>query len=110
MRLGAIKVDDAGRTHPSWVTALAPWRAGEVYRPTYVAELERRLRDTGVYDEVTVSLAPADRDPDGERPVVVSLADRPKGALSSAPATPPPKGSASTAAGSSTTASAAATP
>jgi translocation and assembly module TamA len=81
VRLGAIKVETSGRTHPGWVTALAPWRAGQAYRPTYVAELERRLRDTGVYDEVTVSLAPAAETQDGERPVVVSLADRPKGAL-----------------------------
>ena len=81
VRLGAVKVETTGRTHPSWVTALAPWRAGQVYRPTYVAELERRLRDTGVYDEVTVALAPASEAVDGERPVVVSVADRPKGAL-----------------------------
>jgi translocation and assembly module TamA len=45
-----------------------------------VAELERRLLDTGVYDSVTVALAPQSR-PDGLRPVVVSLSDRPRGTL-----------------------------
>jgi translocation and assembly module TamA len=46
-----------------------------------VAELESRLLDAGVYDRVTVSLAPADQAVNGQRPVIVSLADRPKGTL-----------------------------
>ncbi len=45
--------------------------------PTTSAELERRLLDTGVYDSVTVALAPAEKTtPEGLRPVVVSLAER----------------------------------
>jgi translocation and assembly module TamA len=48
-----------------------------VYRPDRVAELERRLLDTGVYDQVTVALS-AEKDADGRRPVLVSLADRAK--------------------------------
>ncbi len=55
----------------------APWRPGEVYDPEDVGELERRLLDTGVYDSVTVSLAPKDQaGPDGWRPILLSLADR----------------------------------
>jgi translocation and assembly module TamA len=79
VRLDGIQVTTEGRTNPQWVSALAPWRSGAVYRPEDVAELERRLLDTGVYDSVTVALAPpAQTRPDGLRPVTVSLADRPR--------------------------------
>jgi len=80
VRLDGIKVDTAGRTNPRWVAHLAPWRSGQLYSPAPVAELERRLLDTGVYNSVTVALAP-DSDPDGLRPVIVSLADRPKASI-----------------------------
>jgi translocation and assembly module TamA len=41
--------------------------------------LERRLLETGVYDGVNVSLTPADQaQVDGNRPVVVTLTDRPR--------------------------------
>jgi translocation and assembly module TamA len=77
VRLDGIDLTAEGRTNPDWVRALAPWRSGEVYEPRDVAELERRLLDTGVYDSVTVALAPREqRTTDGLRPVVVSLADR----------------------------------
>ena len=69
-----------GRTQPGWVRYLAPWREGSIYDPERVGELERRLLDTGVYDSVTVSLAPASN-PQGLRPVLVSLADRPKATI-----------------------------
>ena len=76
VRLDGVLVKTTGRTNPRWVAGLAPWKSGEAYRPDKVAELERRLLDTGVYSAVTVSLAP-DPGPDGLRPVVVTLADRP---------------------------------
>ncbi len=81
VRLGAVKLSGKGRTRAAWVATLAAWKTGAVYRPETVALLERRLLDTGVYDEVTVSLAPASETVNGLRPVVVSLADRPKGSL-----------------------------
>jgi translocation and assembly module TamA len=81
VHLGPVEVITRGRTNPKWVAHLAPWRVGEPYRPKSVAELERRLLDSGVYDRVTVSLAPADQAVNGQRPVIVSLADRPKGTL-----------------------------
>ena len=81
VKMGGLKVDTKGRTNPKWVAGLAPWRAGQTYKPESVAELERRLLDTGVYDSVTVALAPASQAVNGERPVIVSLADRPKGTL-----------------------------
>ncbi len=59
VRLGVIRLSQKGRTNPRWVAALAGWKVGEVYRPEAVAALERRLLDTGVYDQVTVALAPA---------------------------------------------------
>lgn len=73
--LDGIQVKTQGRTNPAWVAHLAPWKTGQIYDPTQVAELERRLLDTGVYDSVTVALAPLP-DAKGQRPVVVSLADR----------------------------------
>lgn len=76
-RLDGIELTSKGRTHPGWLQHLAPWKRGDLYQPRDVAELERRLLDTGVYDSVTVGLAPAgELTPDGLRPVVVSLAER----------------------------------
>jgi translocation and assembly module TamA len=72
-----IQVVTQGRSNPAWVQHLAPWKSGDIYEPDDIAELERRLRDTGVYDTVSVSLAPKDKVlPDGLRPVIVTLADR----------------------------------
>lgn len=77
VRLDGLKIASAGRTDPRWVRRLKPWRDGAPYTPEAVAELERRLTDTQVYDTVAVSLAPvAETTPEGLRPVVVSLADR----------------------------------
>jgi translocation and assembly module TamA len=72
-----IQVITQGRSNPAWVKHLAPWKSGDIYEPDDIAELERRLRDTGVYDTVSVSLAPKDKAlADGLRPVIVTLADR----------------------------------
>lgn len=77
VRLDGVTVITDGRTNPAWVRSLAPWKHGDVYSPKAVAELERRLTDVAVYDQITVSLAPKDKAVDGYRPVIVSLADRP---------------------------------
>ena len=79
VHLDGIQLTTNGRTHPEWMQHLAPWRHGDAYDPEDVAELERRLLDTGVYESVTVALAPATGiAPDGLRPVVVSVAERQK--------------------------------
>ncbi|MDQ3125205.1 MAG: autotransporter assembly complex protein TamA [Pseudomonadota bacterium] len=79
VRLDGIRLETRGPTNPDWVTGLAPWSEGEVYDPEDVAELERRLLETGVYDGVGVALAPADQtNADGHRPVIVTLTDRPR--------------------------------
>lgn len=76
--MDGVTVDPAGRTNPAWVASLAPWKPGDVFNPEQVAELERRLLDTGVYDSVSVSLQPGDKaDAQGHRPVLVALTDRP---------------------------------
>ena len=80
VRLDGLQLKTVGRTNPRWVTALAPWRTGQVYDPQAVAELERRLLDTGVYNAVDVALAPTSN-ADGLRPVIVSLTDRPRASL-----------------------------
>lgn len=77
VRLDGLDISTDGRTDPAWLRRLAPWSPGDTYDPEDVAELERRLLDTGVYDSVTVSLAtPEKTTGDGQRPVVVSLAER----------------------------------
>jgi len=79
VRLDGVRLETRGPTNPNWVAGLAPWSEGEVYDPEDVAELERRLLDTGVYDGVGVALAPADQTrADGNRPVIVTLTDRPR--------------------------------
>nr|WP_312447333.1 autotransporter assembly complex family protein [Brevundimonas naejangsanensis] len=78
VRLDGIQLRTRGPTKPDWVQSLVPWREGDRYDPEDVAELERRLLDTGVYDGVGVALSSLDDTrPDGLRPVVVTLADRP---------------------------------
>ena len=81
VRMDGMQLTGRTRTEKRWLRRLAPWKTHEVYKPADVAELERRLLDTGVYDSVTVALAPHPN-ADGLRPVVVSLADRAKYALS----------------------------
>ncbi len=77
VRLGDIELVARGRTNVSWTRSIVPWKRGQAYNPDIVAELERRLLDVGVYDQVTVALAPsAKTTPDGLRPVVVSLSER----------------------------------
>ena len=76
-RMDGIVLATNGRLQRTWLDRLAPWRSGDPYDPKYVAELERRLLDTGVFESVTVGLAPADQTtPQGLRPVQVSLAER----------------------------------
>lgn len=77
VRLGDLDVTPGLRTRADWMRRLAPWTPGEVYDPKDVAELERRLLDTGVYDSATVALAPPEQtSAQGLRPVVVSVAER----------------------------------
>jgi translocation and assembly module TamA len=77
VRLDGIQLTSTGHTNPLWVKGLAPWKSGQAYEPELVAELERRLVDPGVYNQVTVALASADQTtPEGLRPVVVSLSER----------------------------------
>ena len=79
VRLDGVRLETAGPTNPAWVAGLAPWSEGDVYDPEQVAELERRLLETGVYDGVGVALSPADQTlPDGNRPIIVTLTDRPR--------------------------------
>lgn len=77
--LDGVRLVTRGPTRPEWVAGLAPWSMGDVYDPEQVAELERRLLETGVYDGVGVALSPRDQtDADGLRPIVVTLTDRPR--------------------------------
>ena len=80
VRLDGLQLKTEGRTNPRWVASLAPWRSGQVYDPQAVAELERRLLDTGVYNSVDVALAPTSN-AEGLRPIIVSLTDRPPASL-----------------------------
>ncbi len=78
VHLGGLKLQGTSKTDPAWIRQLAPWTPGDVYEPADVGDLERRLLDTGVYDSVTVALAPREQtDANGLRPIILSLADRP---------------------------------
>ncbi|CAN5409876.1 autotransporter assembly complex family protein [soil metagenome] len=82
VRLDGVRLETEGATKQNWVAGLAPWSEGDRFDPEKVAELERRLLDTGVYDGVGVALAPADQtNAEGNRPVIVTLADRPRRVL-----------------------------
>jgi translocation and assembly module TamA len=76
VRLGGLKIVSQGRTRAKWFGMLAPWKKGDIYDPAQVARFEQRLRDAGVFNSVTVSLATPDQTVDGLRPVVVSVGDR----------------------------------
>jgi translocation and assembly module TamA len=80
VHLDGLKLESKGRTKSRWLDHLIPWKAGQVYDPKQVAELERRLLDTQVYDSVTVALAPTPN-ADGLRPVAVGLSDRSRNTL-----------------------------
>ena len=80
-----IEVDEEERESPTrtraeWVQQLVPWERGDIFTPTALNTLERRLIETGVYDAASVSLSPlfeADNAEDGLRDVYVYLSDRP---------------------------------
>jgi translocation and assembly module TamA len=77
VKLDGVRVTTDGRTDTAWVQRLAPWRSGDLYKADDIVQLERRLLDTGVFDAVTVGLAPADQvTAAGLRPIVVSLSER----------------------------------
>ena len=79
VQLDGVRLETDGPTNPDWVVRLAPWAEGEVYDPEDLAELERRLLETSVYDGVGVALAPPDQtNSAGHRPVIISLTDRPR--------------------------------
>ncbi|MBX3480443.1 MAG: outer membrane protein assembly factor [Caulobacter sp.] len=82
VRLDSVVLDYQGRTRPEWIARLTPWKPGTIYAPDELAELERRLRETGAYESVQVSLQPADQlTEDGLRPVLLTLRDRPRRSL-----------------------------
>ncbi len=76
VRLDGARVSTAGPTNLDWAASLIPWKPGDIYSPVKLADFEQRLVDTGVFDSITVTLAP-DPDEQGRRPVLVSLTDRP---------------------------------
>ena len=79
VRLDGVRLETRGPTNPAWVIGLAPWTPGDRYDPDKVAELERRLLETGVYDGVGVALSPQEQvNADGLRPIIVTLTDRPR--------------------------------
>ncbi len=76
VRLDGARISTSGPTHVDWAASLIPWKPGDVYSPTKLADFEQRLVDTGVFDSITVTLAPISEG-QGRRPVLVSLTDRP---------------------------------
>jgi len=82
VKLDGLVLDYDGRTREDWILKLKPWKTGGVYAPENLAELERRLRETGAYDSVQVALQPADQiTVEGYRPVLLTIRDRPRRSL-----------------------------
>lgn len=82
VRLDGLVLDYGGRTEKDWIRKLVPWKPGSVYAPDEMGELERRLRETGAFDTVQVALQPVDQvTPEGWRPVLLTLKDRPRRSL-----------------------------
>jgi len=81
VRLGLVEVKGKSHSSEAWVTRLAPWRRGDVYKPASVATLEKLLLDTGAFNQVNVALAPESDAMNGERPVIITLTPRPKGTI-----------------------------
>jgi len=82
VRLDGVLLQTQGQTRRAWVEGLIPWSPGDRYTPEAVAELERRLVETSVYDSVSIALAPREETTvGGLRPVVVSLSDQPRRVL-----------------------------
>ncbi len=75
VRLGEVRLSGKTRISQRFIRRLAPWSRGDVYAPAKLAKLERRLIDAGVFEGVSVSLAPEESG-DRPRPVLVSLNDR----------------------------------
>lgn len=79
VKLDGLVIDSAGRTDRRWLRGLAPWKPGTIYSPNALAELERRLRETGAYDSVAVALEPKESvTEEGYRPVRLTLVERPR--------------------------------
>ena len=75
VRLGEVRLSGKTRISQRFIRRLAPWSRGDVYAPAKLAKLERRLIDAGVFEGVSVSLAPEESG-GRPRPVLVSLNDR----------------------------------
>ncbi len=77
--MDGVRLRTFGPTEADWVASLAPWQERDRFDPEDLAELERRLIDTGVYENVAVALTPREQtDDQGLRPVIVTLTDRPR--------------------------------
>lgn len=75
--LGPVTQQGSARLRPGWIATVVPWEAGSSYSRERLADFERMLLETGAFDAVTVSLSGAAGSA-GPRPVVVTLADRPR--------------------------------
>ena len=79
VKLDGVVIKGAERTDEAWAQKLTPWKPGDTYDPSLLAELQTRFQDTGAYNGVTVTLAPKDQlNPDGTRPVILQLDERSK--------------------------------
>lgn len=77
IRLGSVNLLVGTKTRENWLLSLVPWNAGASYDPAQIAELERRLLETGVYDTISITLGATDA-ATSQRPINVRLVDRAK--------------------------------
>jgi translocation and assembly module TamA len=74
--LDGLVIQGRGRTKQAYIERQVPWKSGDVFDPDWLATLETRLQDTGVFDSVSVSLSPQADAVTGKRPVLLNLTER----------------------------------
>ncbi len=74
VRLGRMDLPDDITTRHSSLGNLQTWQDGELYRPQTIERFRGRLRGTGVFDGIGVTVS-EEPDPDGTHPVIVQLVE-----------------------------------
>jgi translocation and assembly module TamA len=74
VRLGALETPDLEGRNAEMVRTLKTWRDGDLYTPGVIDRLRTRLRSTGIYDGIGVSVAETPG-PDGLHTVTATLVE-----------------------------------
>lgn len=75
--LGEIIIQGKTRTKEKWLKKLVPWKVGDTYSTATIAEMQRRIIETGAYDSAAIRLGDK-QDGTNIRDVNITLEDRAK--------------------------------